>query len=188
MGFNPFSGRGLAAVGTLGLSEIIGEDTRSKIPLLGPLTGAKSNEYNALLKKQEQMAKEAALQREQQRKAGLQSMSQQMMAFAPRNQMMAQMFGPEAAFTPQQFANMASDPNAKSFEEATRAYNQSAMGNPIDPNTRSRTRGAMNPQVQADFERAAENERRKQMIMQNMGPLPSGPAPIRMPTPQRGRR
>ena len=165
-----------------------GEDFLSKIPVLGPLTGAKSNEYKALIKKQEQMAKEAELRAQQQHQQGLQSLNQGMLAFGPRNQMMAQMFGPEAAFSPQQMAAMASDPAAKPLAEAEQAWIQSAMQNPIDPKTRSRTTGEMNPQVQADLERARENERRKQWLLQNLGPMPSGPAPIQMPRPQSGRR
>jgi hypothetical protein len=142
----------------------------------------------ALLAKQKQMAAEFEARAKQQHQESLQGLSQQAMAFAPRNQMMAQMFGADAAFTPQQFADMTSDPGAKSLEEATANWNASAMQNPIDPVTRSRTRGAMNPQVQADLERARENERRKQWLMQRMGPTPQGPAPIQMPTPQRGRK
>lgn len=142
----------------------------------------------ALLEKQKQMAAEFEARAKQQHQEQLQGLSQQALAFGPRNQMMAQMFGPEAAFTPQQFADMTSDPGAKSNADAEQAWIASAMQNPIDPKTRSRTTGAMNPQVQADLERARENERRKQWLMAQMGPMPQGPAPIRMPTPQRGRR
>lgn len=150
--------------------------------------GGDDKAKKALLRKQEQMAKEFEAQRQQQHQQRLQALSQQTMAFAPRNQMMAQMFGPDAAFSPQQFADMASDPAAKPLAQAEQAWLQSAMNNPIDPNTRSRTRGAMDPRVQADLELAQQNERRRQAIMQNMGPMPQGPAPIRMPAPQRGRR
>lgn len=165
-----------------------GEDFIAKIPLIGPLTGAKTNEYKALLKKQEEMAKAAEARAAQQHQQGLQGLSQGMMAFGPRNQMMAQMFGPEAAFSPDQMAAMVSDPAAKPLAEAEQAWIQSAMQNPIDPKTRTRTQGAMNPQIQKDLELARANERRKQALLATLGPMPSGPAPIQMPRPQPGRR
>lgn len=179
------AGLGMALGGPLGAG--VGAGLGGLAGVFG-LGGDSDKAKKALLEKQKQMAAEFEQQRLAQHQQRLQALNQQTMAFAPRNQMMAQMFGPEAAFTPQQFADMASDPAAKSLDEATRAWEASAMQNPIDPVTRSRTRGAMDPKVQADLELARQNERRRQQIMRNMGPMPQGPAPIQMPTPQRGRR
>lgn len=189
MGWNPFSGEGLVDIATLGTSRLLGENTMSKIPGLNAIGGYTSDADKRLLAKQEQMAAEAKKQQERNAQARLQALGQSMLAFNPRNQMMAQMFGPEAAFSPQQFAQMGSDPGAKPVAEAQQAWTQAAMANPIDPKTRSRTSGAMPPEVQAELERSYENERRKRELMAGMQPVGPGPAPLGpRPAPQQARR
>jgi hypothetical protein len=86
------------------------EDFRSRIPVVNSLTGAESNEQKNLVKKQQQLAEEARKRRLQMQDANMNALGQSMLAFAPRNQMMAQMFGPDAAFKPEQFAAMAQNP------------------------------------------------------------------------------
>src|SRR5215216_6449212 len=122
MGFNPVSGRGLVTIGTLGGSELLGEDTMSKIPGLNAIGGYQPDSQKALIKKQEELAKDAELQKKRNQQARMQALGQSMLAFNPQNQMMAQMYGPQAAFSPQQMAQMAGDPGAKPLEEATQAW------------------------------------------------------------------
>lgn len=136
------------------------EDFRSRIPVVNSLTGAESNEQKTLVKKQQQLAEEARKRRLQMQDAHMNALGQSMLAFAPRNQMMAQMFGPEAAFKPEQFAAMSK--------------------NPIRP------QGGESPERIAEFRR--EEARRRAMIERGMGPVGPGPAPIRLPQPAPARR
>ena len=195
------------------ITGIVGEDTMSKIPVLGSLAGAKSDEYKALIKKQEQLAKEMAARREQQHAQSLQGLSQSMLAFGPRNQMMAQMFGPEAAFTPQQFANMAADPAGPPKPPMVKDGGGGDPGgfNPQKILMEAAGRGAglegdgmvsvagytgTDPAVQQEVEKYLQqlkeyNERearRRAMVEQGMPQPGPGPAPIRMPRPMPGRR
>lgn len=166
----------LRDIGAVGLAPFTGgsslfaasENTRSRIPLVGGLTGAQSDAEKQLLKKQEEMAKEAAKQRRRNEQARLNSLGQSMLAFNPRNQVMAQMFGPDAAFTPQQFAQMAADPNAPE-----RAAN---WGKGTDEERQY--------QVQA---RDAERKRQA-MIMNGMQQPGPGADPLQQRTPQAARR
>jgi hypothetical protein len=163
-------------VGSIGLAPLTGgmslfgasEDTRSKIPLVGGLTGAQSDAEKKLLKKQEEMAKEAAKQRRRNEQARLNSIGQSMLAFNPRNQVMAQMFGPEAAFTPDQFAKMAADPNA-----AERSANWG--------------KGTEEERIYQAQAKQAE-QRRQAMIRQNMQQPGPAAAPLQQRTPQASRR
>lgn len=84
-----------AGVGTVvGLSGVLEDDQAAK----------------DLQKKQRQLAEEAQRRRAELQRAHMQSLTQQMMAFGPRNQVMAQMFGPDAAFTGKQMADMTANP------------------------------------------------------------------------------
>ncbi len=165
MGFNPFSGRGLMALGTLGLSEAIPEDTMSKVPLLGPLMGAQGDAEKQLAKTQERLAAEAAKQREKNAQMRMNALGQQMLAFNPQNQAVAQMFGPEAAFNPQQMQAMAADPRP-----------EQPWGTGTDQ------------ERQDQVLRKREEEKRKALMQQNMAPLPQQAPPMQLPTPQQGRR
>ncbi len=168
MGFNPFSGRGLVAISTLGGSELLGEDTMSRVPGLNAIGGYKSDESKALLKKQEELAKEAELQKKRNAQMRMQALGQSMLAFNPQNQMMAQMFGPQAAFSPQQMAQMGNDPGAMSRDDFNRAHAESL-----------RSGQPMQGMSSDDIQRMQANERRKKMIEQQTTPLGPGPAPLR---------
>jgi|ERR1044071_5655 hypothetical protein len=110
---------------TLGLSELLGEDAMSGIPVLNSIGGYKSDEEKALLAKQDEMAKEAKKRQDQNAQMRIQALGQSLLAFAPRNQMMAQMFGPQAAFTPEQMHQMSADPRgAPQADPATMALLQ----------------------------------------------------------------
>lgn len=161
---------------TGGLTRIAGEDTLSRIPVLNSITGAQSDSQKALVKKQQQLAAEAEAQRKKNAQMRMQALGQSLLAFNPQNQMMAQMFGPQAAFTPQQFAQMGNDPGAMSPEAMSRAHAESLRtGKPMGVSA-------------DDRQRMEENERRKRMIAQQMTPLGPGPAPLQLPPPQAGRR
>lgn len=157
MGFNPFSGRSLIGLATLGGSEALGENTMSKIPVLNSLGGYESDSQKALQKKQQQMAEEAKKKQQENARARMQALGQSMLAFNPQNQMMAQMFGPQAAFSPDQFAQMAAAPNG--------GY-QGTWG-----------QGSEADQIQQVKDKEAE-QKRQQMIRQQMQPVGPGPAPL----------
>jgi hypothetical protein len=139
-----------------------GEDMVARIPLVGGFLGAETDSQKALVKKQEELAKEAALQKKRNAQARMQALGQSMLAFNPQNQAMAQMYGPQAAFSPQQFAQMGADP--------------SIAGVPWGQGT--------------DEQRQAQvkDKERRAMIERQMTPLGPGPAPLKMPPPAAARR
>jgi hypothetical protein len=157
-------------IGSVGLAPLTGgasllaggEDTVARIPLVGGLVGAETDAQKALVKKQEQLAAEAKKRAEMNQKARMQALGQSMLAFNPQNQMMAQMFGPQAAFSPQQFAQMGADPTVAGMPWGTGTDEQRKA-------------------------QAADAQRRK-MIESQMTPLGPGPAPLKLPPPQAGRR
>lgn len=172
-------------IGSVGLAPLTGgtslfgasENTRSKIPLVGGLTGAQSDAEKALIAKQKQMAEDAERQKRANEQARMNELAQQVMAFNPRNQVMAQMFGPDAAFTPQQMGQMVADPGAKSQADYHDAWQQSmASGKPMQGMTAD------------DMARMQANQRRQQMVQGNMQPLPRAAQPLQQRAPQPGRR
>jgi len=139
-----------------------GEDMLARVPLVGGFLGAETDSQKALIKKQEQLAAEAKKRAQQNAQARMQALGQSMLAFNPQNQMMAQMFGPQAAFSPQQFAQMGADPSVAGMQ----------WGTGTDEQRRAQ---------------AADAQRRKK-IEEQMTPLGPGPAPLKLPPPQAGRR
>lgn len=91
-----------------GVSNVLG-----KIPIIGGIFGGSSDAEKALVRRQQQMADMVRRRHEQQRLQApqLQATAQQMLAFDPLNRAMASMHGPNAAFAPQQMANMVQNPN-----------------------------------------------------------------------------
>lgn len=156
---------GMTPLGLAGRA-VFDEDFRSSIPILGDATGAQSDEEKALLAKQKQLAEEAKQRQQQMQQARMNAMGQSLLAFNPRNQMMAKMFGPHAAFTPQQFAQMAQNPipNATPWGQGT-------------------------DQQRADQVTARDAERQRQtMIQGGMSPVGPGPAPLQRRAPLPARR
>lgn len=100
---------GLTPVG-LGYNLATSEDARSKIPILNSLTGAESDAQKALVQKQKQLAEETRKRQVQMQEARMNALGQSMLAFAPRNAALAQMFGPQAAFSPEQMGQMVQNP------------------------------------------------------------------------------
>jgi hypothetical protein len=156
-----------------------GEDTLARIPVVGGLMGAQTDSQKALLKKQEQLAEEAKKRQRQNEQMRMQALGQSMLAFNPQNQMMAQMFGPQAAFSPQQMGEMARDPGARTREEFEAAQRQA-----MQPSQDHRMQGWTGD----DMRRMEEDERRRARVAASMTPLGPGPAPLRLPTPQAGRK
>jgi hypothetical protein len=121
-----------------------------------------------LIKKQEELAAAAKARQIQVQQEGMNRLGQQMLAFAPQNRMMAEMFGPEAAFTGQQMGAMADDPGAKPMS----AYN-------VPPGT---------PLNREDIDRSKADQARQQQVAGAFGPPPQGPAPLQQRAPQPARR
>jgi hypothetical protein len=86
------------------------EDFVNKIPIVGGLFDTKSDEEKALERKQKQLAEDAKRRAELIGPARMMALNQSMLAFAPRNKMMGEMFGPGAAFTGQQIGDMTANP------------------------------------------------------------------------------
>jgi hypothetical protein len=139
-----------------------GEDMVARIPIVGGLVGAETDSQKALVKKQEELAAEAKKRAQQNQQARMNALGQSMLAFNPQNQMMAQMFGPQAAFSPQQFAQMAQDPTVANMPWGTGS----------------------------DEQRKAQlaNKTRQQQVQQQMRPVGPGPAPLKLPPPAAARR
>jgi hypothetical protein len=159
-----------------GLTRIAGEDTLAKIPVLNSITGSQPDSAKALIKKQEELAKDAELQKKKNQQMRMQALGQSMLAFNPQNQMMAQMYGPQAAFSPQQMAQMSADPGAMSQADYDRAYQESARtGKPMGVTA-------------DDKKRMQENQRRMAQVQSQTTPLGPGPAPLKLPPPAAARR
>lgn len=169
LGFDSVSG---------GATRFLGEDTLAGIPVLNSITGAQSDSEKALLAQQKKTAEEAEKRARQNAQERMNTLGQSMLAFNPQNQMMAQMFGPQAAFTPQQFAQMGADPGAKSQADFDKARQDSIMGGAIDPKTRSRIPAPMQNFNAQDLERMRADQRRQAMLAANMQPIGPGPAAL----------
>lgn len=169
---------GLAPV-TGGASLLAGEDTMARLPLIGPLTGSQTDAEKALLAKQRQMAAEAAKRQQQQQLTAPQmnATAQSMLAFNPLNQKMAQTYGAQAAFTPQQFAQMVQNPNGPPLMDQDLINYQGT-----DPKMQARLDEYYR---QRRLYEEAE-ARRRQMMEQGLaqpgpGPAPLGPRPAPAP-------
>lgn len=132
----------------------------------------------ALIAQQQQLAREAKMRRDEQQQRNMNALAQSMLAFNPRNRMMAQMFGPEAAFSPTEFAAMVRNPAP--LPEMDPSIDQTSA----DPRVAQEQQRVL-------AERAKyrqDNERRQQMVMQGMAPPGPGPAPLQMRAPAPARR
>lgn len=186
----------------MGLHDV--EDFGARIPVVGSLFGLQTNEQRDLLRKQRQLAEDAERRQAMMTQARMQALGQQMLAFAPRNQMMAEMFGPEAAFTPQQMGDMTANPMGvgpgapsdpavagllKRYPNLLEMYEK----NPDAWHGKGQFAGAANTQQLGgalDHERARreaeakEAERRRRIEQQfkvPLGPQPLQPTPVAPP-------
>lgn len=144
---------------------------------ISKLAGGTTKEESALIAKQQQMAQEAKVRQGQQQDARMNMLGQQMLAFNPRNQMLAQMFGPQAAFTPDAMAQMAQGP-APAYDEKWNNYQGT------DPKTQADIVEYIRRKKEYD---AAESARHS-MIMGGVQQPGPGPAPIQMSAPQAARK
>lgn len=150
----------------------------SLVPLaINQMNQGKTKEEKALIAKQQQMADEAKVRQGQQQDARMNALGQQMLAFNPSNQMMAQMFGPQAAFSPDQAAQMvqgqapADDPAIMNYTGTDQAILKQKR-----------------EMIRRKNEYAAAEAQRHDMMMNGMQPLGAGPAPIQMSAPQAARK
>lgn len=158
----------LLPIGTAGLS----------VGLEKMLFGGQSKEQKALKAQQEKLAQEAELRREQTQQARMQALGQRVLAFNPHNQLMAQMFGPQAAFSPEQLAGMAANPMEPAIDPELINYTGT------DKKVQARVEESI--RKKQEFER--QEKERREMLMGGLSPLPQGPTPIQMPAPQAARR
>jgi hypothetical protein len=166
------------------------EDFIDKVPVLGSFT--RSDEEKALVKKQKQMAEEARKRLEQSRQTSVQALGQSMLAFNPQNQMMAQLFGPQAAFSPQQMSQMTADPaggpQAPQWVKDAVARGEHKMPATEWMNTRGPGRNASGAAGKRaadmfgailDYGRALEEDgARRGKLESGFDPLPQGPTPL----------
>lgn len=141
------------------------------------LTKGPTKEQKQLIELQKQMALEAQQRQGQLQDQRMNQLGQQVLAFNPTNQLMAQMYGPQAAFSPEQAAQMVQGQEPS-----------------MDPNILNYTGNDQNilRQKQEMIRRhnewqQAESQRRDMMMNNFQAPGP-GPAPINMPAPQAARR
>lgn len=144
---------------------------------INKIMGGRTKEEDALIAKQQQMAQEAKVRQGQQQDARMNQLGQQLLAFNPRNQMMAQMFGPQAAFSPDQMAQMVQG-QAPPFDPAVANYTGD------DPQKKAQY--AEYWRRRKEFE-AAEAQRHDMMMNGFQQPGP-GPAPMQMSAPQAARK
>jgi hypothetical protein len=147
-----------------------------------------------LLQQQRRMAEDAARRERIMQQARTQANSQSVLAFSPHNKVMAQMFGPEAAFSGQQMGDMTANPmGAPKPPEGEIANLAKAWEGMSDQEIRDQFKGT-NPSAAGgkrntdrvsavlDYRRqVAEYERmereRRAKLEQNFAPS-AGPAPI----------
>jgi len=175
---------GGAAEKTLG--SMVGEDVGKWAPgLVGAalpivaneVLGGRTPEQKRLLETQEQIAKEAEERQFQQQNQRMNSLGQQLLALNPTNQMMANMFGPSAAFTPESMAQMVQGP-PPTLDPALVNYQGT------DPAVRAKVDEYLRRKREYDANEAS----RRDMMMGGIQQPGAGPAPIQMPTPQAARR
>ena len=156
---------GLAPV-TGGASLLAGEDTLARIPVVGALTGSKTKAQKRLVEEPKRMAADMRKRSAMNERARLNAMQQKLGALAPLNQAMAQMYGPDAAFSPEQFAQMGANPFGP--------Y-KGVWGQGTDEERRNQV-----------LDKQAE-ERRQAALRAMPAPGP-GPAPLERRRPQAARR
>jgi hypothetical protein len=145
--------------------------------LIQAALGGKTKEDKALIAKGEQLAQEAKVRQGQQQDARMNKLGQQLLAFNPTNQLMAKMYGPQAAFQPEQMAAMVQG-QAPAYDEKWNNYTGT------DPKVQKDVEEYIRRKKEYDL---AEASRREMMLNGITAPGP-GPTPIQMPTPQAARR
>jgi hypothetical protein len=169
-----------------------GEGILAKVPVLGPLLGAETEEQKELVRQQKRMAEDAKRRAELAGPARLQAMNQQVMAFAPRNKLMAEMFGPDAAFTGKQIGDMTAnpmgapqgDPQTAKLAQQLKKYGLKSYEDVLAFNKQTNSRltdsqGFMKAMQLMDQQRTAEEaEKKRRAGLDAAFATGPGPAPI----------
>lgn len=167
------TGTAAAADGGITAGQVIaGAQTATAAGMLAKDLFGSDGDAEKLKRKQAALAEEARVRMGTQHQQQMNALGQQMLAFNPQNQLMAQMFGPQAAFSPEQFAAMAKDP--ASVDPALVNY-QGA-----DP--------AIQKKVEAEAARLNQDKERQAKITAGMTPLPAQQAAFQMPKAQAQRK
>jgi hypothetical protein len=150
--------------------------------ILGPLaidqmTKGKTKEQKQLIELQKQMALEAQQRQGQLQDQRMNALGQQMLAFNPRNQMLSQMFGPQAAFQPEQVAQM--------VQGQEPPMDQNLLNYAGNDQETLRKKQEM---IRRHNEWLQAESQRRDMMMNNFQAPGAGPAPINMPAPQAARK
>jgi hypothetical protein len=141
------------------------------------MTKGQTKEQKQLIELQKQMALEAQQRQGQLQDQRMNQLGQQILAFNPTNQLMAQMYGPQAAFQPEQAAQMVQGQEP-----------------PMDPNILNYMGTDQNVLKQKQEMIRRHNEwlqsegQRRDMVMGGFQAPGAGPAPITMPAPQAARK
>jgi hypothetical protein len=168
------------------------EDVLARVPIIGPLSGAETDEQKALVRQQKRMAEDAKRRAAIMGPARLQSMNQQVQAFGPRNKMMAEMFGPDAAFTGKQMGDMTANPmgppqgdpkTAHLVEElkkyGLKSYEDVLAFNKQNDRRLTDSKGFMQAhQLMEQQAKAAEDERKRRAGLDQAFATGPGPAPL----------
>lgn len=171
------------------LKGIVGEDTLAHIPVLNSITGSRSDATKQLDKKQQQLAKESEERMRQNAQTRMQALGQSMLAFNPQNQMMAQMFGPQAAFSPQQFAQMAQNPNGPpQLDPSLLNPDGSATSDSLTMFGAATTDKDKQAKIDAWYRAKKAYEAQQQMVQNGMQPVGPGPAPLQPQAPPQAAR
>lgn len=182
---------GTTAVPAVASGFTAGEAIRDGVQVLGAvaplaideLTSGDTPEEQRLIAKQQQLAQEAKARIGQNQEAAMNALGQQLLAFNPRNQMMAKIYGPDAAFAPTDFAKMVQNP----IPPPQMPPELQALAGKTTKNT---------PEQDAAFRAYAEqlrqydegNRRRSEQMMSGIAPVGPGPSPLDPRTPQAARK
>jgi hypothetical protein len=160
------------------------EDVVARVPLIGPLSGAETDEQKALVRQQKRMAEDAKRRAELVGPARMRAMNQQVLAFGPRNKMADMTANPMPAPGDPAAAKLDAELRKYGLDsyEKVLAYNKQA-GHQITDN-KGFMAAMKHREEQAKLE-AAEKQRRAaldQAFATGPGPAPIAPmqaAPVR---------
>lgn len=144
---------------------------------INQLTAGKTKEQKQLIELQKQMALEAQQRQGQLQDQRMNQLGQQVLAFNPTNQLMAQMYGPQAAFSPEQAAQM--------VQGQEPPMNQDILNYAGTDQAKLQQKREM---IRRHNEWLQSEQQRRDMMMNNFQAPGPGPAPINMPAPQTARR
>lgn len=165
-----------AAAGGLSLADAIGLGGLGLSGIGLVASQIKTGPEKALIAKQKELAEATEQRRKQQEQERLNRLGQQLLAFNPLNQAMARMYGPEAAFSPDQMSQLAGDPGAKSRADYEAAKAAQKPG------------GTMQGWTGDDEQRMLADERRRASVQAAFQPPAAGPAPLQKRAPAPARR